>query len=112
MEITAVSKYVKISAGKATNLARRMRGMPVAEALKVTEFSKRKAAFLIGKTLKSAIASAENNAKLSVDQLHVKDAVVDVGPRTRRHWARARGMTSPILRRTCHIRIILTDEKE
>lgn len=111
MEVTAISKYVKLSADKATDLVRRMRGLPVAEALKITEFSERKAALHIGKTLKSAIANAENNAKLSIADLRVKEAVVDKGPMTKRYWARARGMASPILRRTCHIRIVLTDGK-
>lgn len=111
MEVIAVSKYVRISASKARDLGTCLRGLSVTEALKITEFRKRKAAFLIGKTLKSAVANAQNNAKLSVDDLHVKEAVVEEGPRIRRYWARARGMVRPIQRKTCHIRIVLTDEK-
>ena len=112
MEVTATARYVRMSPSKARDLARRLRGMPVGEALKVTQFSERKAAFLIGKTLKSAISNAESNRKLNVDDLTVREAIVDDGPRLRRYWERARGVASPILKRTCHIRIVLTDGKE
>lgn len=111
MDVTATAKYVRSSPSKARDLARRMLGLPVGEALKITEFSDRKAAFLIGKTLKSAIANAENNAKLSVDELRVKEAVIGDGPSLKRYRARARGRAGRILKRTCHIRIVLTDGK-
>jgi large subunit ribosomal protein L22 len=109
MDVKATARFVRLSPFKARDLIRRLKGQPVAEALKVTEFSSRKAAVLIGKTLKSALANAEKNAKLDVDDLTVKEAVIDEGPRLKRHWQRARGMASPILKRTCHIRIVLTD---
>ena len=83
---------------------------PVSAALDLLAFTPKKAAFLINKTLKSAIANAENNANLKVDGLVVKEAVVDEGPTFKRMMARARGSGSRILKRTSHIRIILTDE--
>jgi len=112
MDVTATAKYVRISPTKVRDLARRMRGLPVASALQVVDFSERKGARYLGKTLKSAIANAENNAKLDVDELLVKEAVVDEGPRLRRQWPRARGMASPIMKRMCHIRVVLTDGKQ
>jgi large subunit ribosomal protein L22 len=112
MDVVAITKYAKVSSKKVRDLARRMRGLPVAEALKVADFSERKGAFLLGKTLKSAIANAENNAKLAVDGLTVREAVVEEGPTLRRYWPRARGMVSPIRKRTCHIRVVLTDGKD
>jgi large subunit ribosomal protein L22 len=110
MEISATTRFTRLSALKARDLARRVQGLPATEALKITGFSERKAALLLGKTLKSAIANAENRAKLSVDKLRVKEAVIDEGPRQRRFWARSRGSASPILKRMCHIRIVLTDD--
>jgi large subunit ribosomal protein L22 len=89
-----------------------MRGLPVADALKIAGFSPRKGAAMIGKTLKSAIANAENNAKLAVDDLTVKEAVVEEGPRMKRYWARARGSVRPVMKRMCHIKIVLTDGQE
>ena len=111
MEVHAKTKYVRLSPSKARDLARAIQGRSVPEALKITQFSERKAAFQLAKTLKSAIANAENNAKLSAENLYVREAVVEVGPTMKRWWPRARGMVSPVLRRTSHIKITLTDEK-
>jgi large subunit ribosomal protein L22 len=82
----------------------------VSAALDLLAFTPKKAAFLIGKTLKSAIANAENNANLKPDGLVVKEATVGEGPTLKRIMARARGSASRILKRTSHIRIVLSDE--
>ncbi|HOO20322.1 MAG: 50S ribosomal protein L22 [Kiritimatiellae bacterium] len=111
MEIKAVSKYVRMSPTKARDLARAIQGKRAGEALQVVEVNKRKAAVCIGKTLKSAIANAENNAELSADRLWVSQAVVENGPTIPRYWPRARGSASPIRKKTSHIRVTLTDEK-
>ncbi|HBA83555.1 MAG TPA: 50S ribosomal protein L22 [Verrucomicrobia bacterium] len=111
MEIQAKTTFVRMAPSKARDLARAMRGLPVGEALKLVEFNERKAAFYIGKTLKSAIANAENNAKLSADTLFVSKAVIEKGPVMKRFWPRARGMASPIEKKMSHIKITLTDKK-
>ncbi len=110
MEVTATAKYVRIAPRKARDLAREMSGCSVSDALRLVEFSERKAAFLLGKTLKSAIANAENNHDASAEDLYVKNALVDNGPVMRRYIAAARGSAKPILKRTSHIRIVLSDE--
>ena len=110
MEVTAVTKFVRIAPRKARNLARAIQGLPVTQALLIAEFSERKAARCIGKTLKSAVANAENNAHVAADTLRVKEAVIEEGPALKRFWPRARGMVSPIRKRTSHIRITLTDQ--
>jgi len=112
MEVHAVTKYVRMSPSKARDLTRAIQGCTVAEAVGLTATNKRKAAFQVAKTLKSAIANAENNANISVDDLFVKEAVIEDGPTMKRYWPRARGMVSPIQRKTCHVRIVLTDEKQ
>lgn len=109
MEVSATMKFVRISPTKCRDLARRLCGKPVDEALKVTQMSERKGAFNLSKTLRSAIANAQNNAKLAPEDLWVAAAVVDEGPRLKRHWPRARGMASPIHKRTSHIKIVLSD---
>ena len=111
MDVTAEAKYVRLSASKAQNLARRLRGLKADEALYVARFARGKAATLVGRALKSAIANAQNNESLAADALRVKEVAVNVGPSLRRFWARARGMASPIQKRTCHIRVVLTDGK-
>ena len=112
MDVTAITKFARISPTKVRDLARDMQGLPVGDALQVVALNARKGAFLLTKTLKSAIANAENNADLEVDALRVKEAVVDDGPRLKRHWPRARGMVSPIKKRMCHIKVVLTDGKD
>jgi large subunit ribosomal protein L22 len=109
MEVHAITKYVRLSPSKARDVARAIQGLPVAEALKIAQFSERKAARHLLKTLRSAIANAEHNAKLSVDDLVVREAVIQDGPTIKRWWPRARGMVSPIQKKTSHIKITLTD---
>jgi large subunit ribosomal protein L22 len=110
MEIRSIYRYAKISAFKVREVTREIQGLPVSAALDVLAFTPKKAAFLIGKTLKSAVANAENNANLKVDGLVVKEAVAGEGPTMKRMMPRARGSGSRILKRTSHIRIVLTDE--
>lgn len=110
MEVQAISRRVRMSPTKARDMARTIQGKSVEEALRTTTVSERKAAFQIGKTLKSAIANAENNADLDVDTLRVKQALIDEGAVMKRYWPRARGMVRRISKKTCHIKIVLTDE--
>jgi large subunit ribosomal protein L22 len=110
MEVRSTYKYARISPFKVREVTREIQGLPVSAALDLLAFTPKKAAFLIGKTLKSAIANAENNANLKPDGLVVKEATVGEGPTLKRIMARARGSASRILKRTSHIRIVLTDE--
>src|SRR5216110_2924086 len=110
MEVRAIYRYAKISPFKAREITREIQGLPVSAALDVVAYSPKKAAALINKTLKSAVANAENNANLKVEGLVVKEAIVGEGPTLKRMMARARGSGSRILKRTSHIRIVLSDE--
>ncbi len=101
-----------MSAFKVREVTRAIQGLPVSAALDLVAFSPKKAAGMISKTLKSAVANAENNANLRVDGLVVKEATVGEGPTMKRMMTRARGSGSRILKRSSHIRIILTDEIE
>jgi len=112
MQVSSTYRYAKISPFKAREVTRAIQGLPVSAALDLVAFSPKKAAFLINKTLKSAVANAENNANLRVDGLVVKEAIVGEGPTMKRMMTRARGSGSQILKRTSHIRIVLTDEIE
>jgi large subunit ribosomal protein L22 len=112
MEVRSTYRYAKISAFKVREVTRAIQGLPVSAALDLVAFSPKKAAGLINKTLKSAVANAENNANLKVDTLVVKEATCGEGPTMKRMMTRARGSGSRILKRSSHIRIILTDEIE
>jgi len=112
MQVSSTYRYAKISPFKAREVTRAIQGLPVSAALDLVAFSPKKAAFLINKTLKSAVANAENNANLRVDGLVVKEAIVGEGPTMKRMMTRARGSGSQVLKRTSHIHIVLTDEIE
>jgi len=107
MEVKSLTKFARIAPRKAHDLARAIQGKSVQQALQITQFSERKAATLIGKTLKSAVANAENNHELDVDEMVVRLAVIEEGPRMKRGFYGARGMHKRINKRTSHIRIVL-----
>ena len=108
MEVKSTSKYVRLSPKKAREVAREIQGLPVSSALDILTFTPKKAAILIGKTLKTAIADAENNFSLDTGSLVVKEAVIGAAPMLRRYKPRAKGAAGPIIRRSSHISITLT----
>lgn len=112
MQIKSIYRGARISAFKAREVTREIQGLPVAAALDIVAFSPKKAAVLVAKTLKSAVANAENNANLRADKLVVQEATVGEGPTFKRFQPKARGSAGPIRKRTSHIRIILSDEME
>lgn len=99
-----------MSAFKLRDVTREIQGRPVALALDIVAFSPKKAAFLVEKTLKSAIANAENNHNLRADSLVVKEAVAGESTTIKRFTPKARGSAGPIRKRTSHIFITLSDE--
>ena len=107
MEVTALTKYTRISPKKARDVANELVGMPANDALELLKFVPRKAARLLYKTLHSAIANAENNHNLSSDDLVVKSAIVEEGPAMRRYKPAARGSAHPIRKRTSHLIVVL-----
>jgi large subunit ribosomal protein L22 len=109
MSVKAETKYVRISAFKAREVARHIRGLSVDRAMDLLEFSTLKAARLMQKTLKSAVANAEHNAELNPDNLFVKEVFVNEGPTIKRVSPRARGSAGPILKRTSHFRVIVAE---
>ena len=111
MEVKATARNVRISASKGRDLARAIKGKPLAVALKTVDFSPRKAARILGAVLRSAAANAKENNHLDAEQLSVAKAVFDEGPSMRRFWPRARGSASPIEKQTSHVTVVLTDEK-
>jgi len=109
MEVRAITRNVRISPEKAIQVSRLIQGKSVTEALAVVDLSPRKAARLLGKTLRSAIANAENNFDLDRKGLVVKEALIGPGPTMKRFRPKARGAAGKIRKRTSHLRITLTD---
>lgn len=107
MEVKSTSKYVRLSPKKARDVAREIQGLPVSSALDILNFTPKKAAQLIGKTLKTAIADADHNFGLDTSTLVIKEAVIGAAPTLGRFKARAKGSAGPIIRRNSHISITL-----
>ena len=110
MEVIASTRNARMSAFKGRPLCRACQGLKASEALKVVEFSPKKAAEIIKKTLLSAIANAKNNNGVQdAAGMTVKLCVLDESVRMRRYWPTARGSAHPIARRMCHCKVVLTD---
>lgn len=110
MQVISTYRYAKISAFKAREVTREIQGLPAIDALQQLAFIPKKAAPMIAKTLKSAIANAEHNNNLRPELLVIKEAVIGEAPTIKRVRPKARGSAGPIRKRNSHIRIVLTDE--
>ena len=112
MEAKAILRGARISAQKARLVADQVRGLDVARATNLLQFSDKKAAHLIKKVLLSAVANAENNLGADVDELKVETIYLDKATNLRRFTARAKGRGNVILKQTCHIHVTVGDGKK
>jgi large subunit ribosomal protein L22 len=112
MQVRSIYRDARISAFKCREVTREIQGLPVGAAVDLLNFTPKKAARLVLKTLKSAIANAENNNSLRAEKLIVQEAVVGEGTTIKRFRPKARGSAGPVRKRTSHIRIILSDDLE
>ena len=110
MEVQAILKNVPMSPQKMREVVRQIQGLPAQQAQAVLAVVPRKSARFVAKTLDSAIANAENNNKLKPEKLRVKEATAGTAMRIKRFTPKARGSAGPIIKRRCHIKIILSDE--
>ena len=109
MEVQAITRNVRMSAQKMREVVRQIQGMNALQAQAVLAVVSRKSARFVAKTLKSAIANAENNSGLKPEVLRVKEAVAQTATTLRRMMPKARGSAGPILKRNCHVKIVLSD---
>ena len=103
-------KNVPMSAQKMREMVRQIQGLPALQAQAVLKVVPRKSARFVAKTLDSAIANAENNNGLKPETLRIKEAVAGTAATIKRFTPKARGSAGPILKRSCHIKIILSDQ--
>ncbi|EFI33008.1 ribosomal protein L22 [Desulfonatronospira thiodismutans ASO3-1] len=109
METRAIARYIRISPQKARLVGDNVRGLPVEDAVNILNFTPKKAARLLKKVLDSALANAEQNYSLDLDNLYVKQVRVDEGPTLKRIQPRAMGRANRILKRTSHITVIVEE---
>ncbi|MBM3876194.1 MAG: 50S ribosomal protein L22 [Verrucomicrobia bacterium] len=109
MEVTSIYRNFRMSAQKVREVVRQIQGKSALDAQNVLGYVTRKSARAVAKTLKSAIANAEHNHQLRAETLVVKLAVAETARSLKRMIPKARGSAGPIIKRSCHIRIVLTD---
>ena|SRR3989338_10763658 len=109
MEVSALLKRADIAAQKARLVADQIRGQSAESAVELLRFSTKKAAKLVKKVVDSAIANAEENKGADLDDLVISTVLVDEGPVLKRFHARARGRGNQIIKRSCHIKVVVSD---
>lgn len=110
MQAKAVAKNVRISPRKVKPIADLVRGKNVKEARAILKFTPRKGARLMLKVLDSAVANAENNHNMNVDELYVSEVYANQGPTMKRFKAGSMGRANPVLRRTSHIGVSVSEK--
>ena len=109
MEARVVHRHLRISPRKVRLVADLVRGKRVGDAIGVLQHLRKKAAPMLVKALKSAVANAENTQRVDVDQLYVKRIMVDEGPTAKRFLPRAHGRATGLRKRTAHLTVIVDE---
>jgi large subunit ribosomal protein L22 len=108
----AIAKTVRIAPRKVRLVVDLIRGKQVGEAVAILQLTPKAASPVVEKVLKSAVANAEHNYDLDVNNLVVSEVFVDEGPTLKRFRPRAMGRASAINKRTSHITIVVSEKKE
>lgn len=108
----AIAKTVRIAPRKVRLVVDLIRGKQIGEAISILKFTPKAGSPVVEKVLMSAIANAEHNYDLDLENLYVSEAFVDEGPTMKRFRPRAKGSASPILKRTSHVTIVVSEKEE
>jgi large subunit ribosomal protein L22 len=111
MQVAAKLKFARLSPQKCRLVCDQVRGLPIERALDVLKFSRKRSAAVLKKLLDSAIANAEHNHGADIDELKIATIYADQGPTYKRMQAKAKGRGARILKPTCHVTIVLSDEE-
>jgi large subunit ribosomal protein L22 len=110
MGYRASHRFARISPRKAGLVMEMIRGKPLEAALEMLDFSRLRAAKMIAKVLRSAMANADEK-EANLEALYVSEAVANQGPVMKRVWPRSRGSADVLRRPTCHLIVELEEEK-
>ncbi|NLS78303.1 MAG: 50S ribosomal protein L22 [Chloroflexi bacterium] len=110
MEVQAVAKYIRMSSRKARLVVDMVRGMEAQAALNMLKFVPKGASEPVSKLIRSAMANAEENYGLSPDALVISEIAADEGPTLKRGRFGARGRFKPILKRSTHLKVVLSSK--
>lgn len=109
METIAKYRYIRSSAQKIRLIINMIRGKKVSQAMNILKFTNKKSAFLVKRTLESAIANAKHNDGLDINSLKIIKIFVDPGPSMKRMMPRAKGRSDRIIKRTSHLTVVVSD---
>jgi large subunit ribosomal protein L22 len=109
MEAVARLRHVRISPQKLRLVCNLIKGRRVDEALSILEFTPKKGARFVSKTLLAAVANARNTQTVDEDRLYVKNITADAGPTWKRSLSRAHMRATPILKRTSHLTVVIDE---
>jgi len=109
MEMLSRSRYVRISPQKLRLVCALVVGKPVEQALAILQFTPKKGAHFVAKTLLAAVANARDQQNVDEDKLYVKRATADTGPTWKRSISRAHMHMTPILKRTSHLTVVVDE---
>ena len=112
MSVSAYLKNYRVCPRKARLIADQIRGKGVEEALNILKFVPKRSAGVITKTLRTAVANAENNQSVDVDRLFVKRATIDGAGMWKRLMPRAQGRATKIRKRLSHVTIVIDEADE
>lgn len=112
MEVSATLKYTRLSVQKCRLVCDLIRGLPVDRALDILRFNTKRAAVVVKKVLGSAIANAEHNQGADVDELRIAKIFADQAATFKRMHARAKGRGCRIVKPTCHITVVVSNEEK
>jgi large subunit ribosomal protein L22 len=116
MQVQAITRNIPMSAQKMREVVRQIQGLPALTAQATLGVTPRKGARVVFQTLKSALANAEELARqgkfaaVKPEKWRVREAVAQTGTTLKRFAPKARGSAGPILKRRCHVKIVLSDE--
>lgn len=111
LEVRAMERDIRMSAQKVRLVIDLVRGKPVNEALTVLQFLPKRAAGPVAKAVRSAVANAENNYNMNVEDLVITHASADEGRTLKRWRPRARGRVNQILKRSSHITVVVAERE-
>lgn len=107
MQFVATQKITRQSPRKVRLVANQVKALPLSDMLQQLAVIERRATLVLLKTLKQAIANATNNHGVAFDDLELAELLVNEGPRYKRFRAVSRGQAHSIIKRTCHVRVVL-----
>lgn len=109
MEVKASLKFAKVGDQKAKIVADMVRGKMVNDAIRILTYDNKKPSLMIKKLVESAVANADQKQVIDVDNLYIKEIMVDKGPFMKRYQPRAQGRAFVIKKKSSHISLVLDE---